>query len=37
MRRDQAGRRRWLDAYWDAARLVDGRWHMDAMAWWAGA
>jgi very-short-patch-repair endonuclease len=38
MRRDPAGRRRWLDAYWDAARLVvevDGLWHMDATAWWA--
>ncbi len=38
MRRDPAGRRRWLDAYWDAARLVvevDGLWHMDAVAWWA--
>ena len=37
MRRDQDGRRRWLDAYWDQARLVaevDGLWHMDAMAWW---
>jgi Protein of unknown function (DUF559) len=37
-RRDGAGRRRWLDAYWDYARLVaevDGMWHMDAPAWWA--
>ena len=37
MRRDQDGRRRWLDAYWDEARLVaevDGLWHMDATAWW---
>lgn len=38
IRRDQAGRRRWLDAYWDQARLVaevDGLWHMEATAWWA--
>jgi hypothetical protein len=38
LRRDQAGRRRWLDAYWDEPRLVvevDGLWHMDAAAWWA--
>jgi hypothetical protein len=38
MRLDGAGRRRWLDAYWDAARLVvevDGLWHMEAAAWWA--
>lgn len=30
--------RRWLDAVWEQARLVvevDGRWHMDAEAWWA--
>jgi very-short-patch-repair endonuclease len=30
--------RRWLDAVWEQARLVveiDGRWHMDARAWWA--
>ncbi|HTS99702.1 MAG TPA: DUF559 domain-containing protein [Streptosporangiaceae bacterium] len=30
--------RRWLDAVWEWARLVaeiDGRWHMDARAWWA--
>jgi very-short-patch-repair endonuclease len=29
---------RWLDAVWEKARLVveiDGRWHMDAAAWWA--
>jgi very-short-patch-repair endonuclease len=29
--------RRWLDAVWERARLVvevDGRWHMDARAWW---
>jgi len=38
VRRDSAGRRRWLDAYWDDARLVveiDGLWHMDAITWWA--
>jgi Protein of unknown function (DUF559) len=38
VRLDSRGRRRWLDAYWDYARLVaevDGRWHMDAQAWWA--
>ncbi len=37
MRRDGNGRRRWLDAYWDEARVaveVDGLWHMDAVAWW---
>jgi Protein of unknown function (DUF559) len=37
-RPDADGRKRWLDAYWDRARLVaevDGRWHMDAHAWWA--
>ncbi len=31
-RRDQHGRRRWLDAVWEGARLiveVDGRWHTD--------
>jgi very-short-patch-repair endonuclease len=36
-RRDSKGRR-WLDAVWEWARLVveiDGRWHMDARAWWA--
>jgi hypothetical protein len=41
---DRQGRRvdaqgnRWLDAVWEWARLVaeiDGRWHMDAGAWWA--
>jgi very-short-patch-repair endonuclease len=29
---------RWLDAFWDWARLVveiDGRWHMDVRTWWA--
>jgi very-short-patch-repair endonuclease len=34
---DEQGRR-WLDAVWEWARLVveiDGRWHMDARAWWA--
>jgi hypothetical protein len=38
IRLDTNGRRRWLDAYWDQARLVaevDGRWHMEALAWWA--
>jgi hypothetical protein len=38
MRLDGQGRRRWLDAYWDGARLVvevDGLWHMEATAWWA--
>jgi very-short-patch-repair endonuclease len=38
MRRDRDGRRRWLDAYWEEARLVaevDGLWHMEATAWWA--
>jgi very-short-patch-repair endonuclease len=37
-RRDSAGRRRWLDAVWEAARLiveVDGRHHMDAPQYWA--
>ena len=37
-RRDQAGRRRWLDAVWEAARLiveVDGSHHMDAGQYWA--
>ena len=36
-RRDQHGRRRWLDAVWEAARLiveVDGRWHTDVTTWW---
>jgi very-short-patch-repair endonuclease len=36
-RTDSQGRR-WLDAVWEQARLVaevDGRWHMDARAWWA--
>jgi hypothetical protein len=36
-RLDEQGRR-WLDAVWEWARLVaeiDGRWHMDARAWWA--
>ena len=35
---DGDGRRRWLDAYWEEARLaveVDGLWHMEAAAWWA--
>jgi hypothetical protein len=37
-RTDSAGRRRWLDAVWKAARLVvevDGRHHMDAAQYWA--
>lgn len=37
-RRDSAGRRRWLDAVWETARLVvevDGRHHMDAAQYWA--
>jgi very-short-patch-repair endonuclease len=37
-RRDSAGRRRWLDAVWEAARLiveVDGSPHMDAAQYWA--
>jgi len=38
LRRDSAGRTRWLDAYWEQAHVVaevDGLWHMDAAAWWA--
>jgi very-short-patch-repair endonuclease len=37
-RREDSQGCRWLDAVWDDARLVaeiDGRWHMDARAWWA--
>jgi very-short-patch-repair endonuclease len=37
-RRDSAGRRRWLDAVWEAARLiveVDGIHHIDAAEYWA--
>ena len=37
-RRDAAGRRRWLDAVWEAARLiveVDGIHHLDADQYWA--
>jgi very-short-patch-repair endonuclease len=37
-RRDSAGRRRWLDAVWEAARLiveVDGIHHLDAAQYWA--
>lgn len=37
-RRDPAGRRRWLDAVWEAARLiveVDGSHHRDAAQYWA--
>jgi hypothetical protein len=38
LRSDPAGRARWLDAYWERARVVaevDGLWHMDAATWWA--
>jgi len=38
LRREPSGRARWLDAYWERARVVaevDGLWHMDAAAWWA--
>lgn len=38
LRQDSDGRVRWLDAYWEQARVVaeiDGLWHMDAAAWWA--
>jgi very-short-patch-repair endonuclease len=37
-RRDPAGRRRWLDAVWETARLiveVDGIHHLDAAQYWA--
>ena len=37
-RRDAAGRRRWLDAVWEAARViveVDGIHHVDAAEYWA--
>jgi very-short-patch-repair endonuclease len=37
-RTDSAGRRRWLDALWEAARLiveVDGIHHLDAAQYWA--
>ncbi len=37
-RSDAHGRRRWLDATWEEAKLIaeaDGLWHMDAAAWWA--
>lgn len=37
VRHDEQGRRRWLDARWEWARLiveVDGCWHMDAATWW---
>ena len=36
-RRDRAGRRRWLDAVWEAARLIveiDGSQHMEAAQYW---
>lgn len=38
LRRDAAGRVRWLDACWERARVVaeiDGLWHMEPAAWWA--
>lgn len=38
LRRDSAGRVRWLDACWEEARIVaeiDGLWHMEPAAWWA--
>lgn len=38
IRRDRAGRRRYLDAYWALYRLhveIDGRWHTDADTWWS--
>ncbi len=37
-RRDPAGRRRWLDAVWEAARViveVDGIHHVDSAQYWA--
>jgi very-short-patch-repair endonuclease len=37
-RRDPSGRRRWLDAVWESARLmveIDGSHHMDASQYWA--
>jgi len=37
-RQDAAGRRRWLDASWEAARLiveVDGIHHLDTAQYWA--
>jgi very-short-patch-repair endonuclease len=37
-RRDAAGRRRWLDAVWETARIiveVDGIHHLDAAQYWA--
>ncbi|MFY9932233.1 MAG: DUF559 domain-containing protein [Streptosporangiaceae bacterium] len=37
-RRDPAGRRRWLDAVWERARLIveiDGSHHMEASQYWA--
>jgi hypothetical protein len=37
IRADRQGRR-WLDAVWEKQRVVaeiDGRWHMDAGAWWS--
>lgn len=37
-RRDRQGRRRWLDAYWEEARLaieIDGAAHIDVLQYWA--
>ena len=37
VRHDAQGRRRWLDAFWEWARVIveiDGFWHMDAATWW---
>ena len=38
LRRDAAGRPRYLDVYWGRYRAhveIDGAWHTDADAWWA--
>ena len=38
IRRDEKGRARWLDVYFDEFSLVielDGLWHMEATTWWA--
>jgi hypothetical protein len=38
LRRDKAGRSRFLDVYWGRYQLhveIDGAWHIDADAWWA--
>ena len=37
-RRDSRGRRRWLDAVWEKAKIIaeiDGAAHMDALEYWA--